>query len=185
MSLKRLSYAALIFTVLLAPGIATAQISVSPGETVQITQADGGATSCQISLVSAPCTLARFVGTGAAASSNAVSAHYDQLLPALGAANYATASIFSDFDVPGPPGTLVNVQVSTTFDVQTRLFGGGAYKTAVALSMNVSDLSVATVPIPVGSYPLFETERSGDQGFTDLTAGEEAQVVYDDTSSFP
>jgi hypothetical protein len=115
-------------------------------------------------------------------ASNTVHARYDQLLPAVGAANYATASIHSDFDVPGPPSTLVKVQITTTFDIQTRLFGGGAYKTAVALNMKVSDLSVSNVP--VASHPLFEQERSGDQGLTDISGAEEAQVEYDDTSSF-
>jgi hypothetical protein len=174
----------LVMTILIAPRMAAAQTSVPPGQTVNITQAAGGSTSCQISFASASCALLRFSGTTAVSSSNTVNAHYDQLLPAVGAANYATASLFTDFDVPGPPSTLVNVQVSTTFDLQSRLFGAGAYKTAIALSMKVSDLSVSSVPIPLAAHPLFETERSGDQGVTDVTGGDETQVIFDDTSSF-
>jgi hypothetical protein len=164
------------------PGLAFAQTNVAPGSSVQISQATGGATSCQIALVSASCSLfGRFNGTIAVAPDNKVYAHYDQLLPAIGAANYARAAIFADFTLPGSPATLVDAQISTTFDARGALFGGGAYKGAVSLTLKVSDLSVSGVALATDT--LFEQDRSGDQGLTDVTAGSETQAVFGNNSS--
>lgn len=106
---------------------------------------------------------------------------YDQVAPALGAANYARASVHSDFMVPGPPATLVDVQVSTTFDFTGRLFSAGAYKAATSLTIHLLDLTVGRV---IASHTLFEQERSGDQGISDVTGSSETQAVFGNTSAF-
>jgi hypothetical protein len=132
--------------------------------------------------VSVTCFLPRFNGTAAAPGSNTVVARYDQLVPAVGTANYAAAAIFNDFTLAGAPDTLVNTQISTTFDFNGEVFGAGAYKGAATLSMRVSDMTAGGVQI--ATHTLFEQERSGDHGISDVTGGSETQALVGSNSSF-
>ena len=180
---SKLTASALASSILLMlPAAAAAQFTVGPGQRIQITEATGGDTSCRIAGVSSPC-VARFAGTDFNTALNRVRAHYDQLLPALGAANNASASLFADFTVQGPASSFVYAQISTTFDLDTGLFGGGAYKTAASVVVHVTDITGGGV-LPIASHTLFVQERSGDQGFTDLTAAEESQSPRGATGAF-
>ena len=163
------------------PLIASAQPAVAPGGSLVISDATGGDTACRIGGVSTPC-VARFNGTGFA-TPDTVAAHYDQLLPALGAPNYAAASLFADFDVSGPLGSVVDAQISTTFNFTGLLLGGGAYKTSASLTMHVIDVT-GGANVQIASHPLFEQERSGDQGFTDVSSGGESQAVRGSNVAF-
>jgi hypothetical protein len=163
-----------------SPSLLIAQTTVAPGGAITISQPTGSGTSCRIAGVSTPCIL-RFANTGA--GGNTVTAHYDQLLPNISIPNYATASLFADFVLSGPPGSFVDVQISTKFDFDGELFGGGAYKSAASLSLHVTDVT-GGANTAVASHSLFEQERSGDQGFTDVSSGSEVQVVPDSVSAF-
>jgi hypothetical protein len=162
------------------PSMLLAQQTVAPGGAITISQPSGSDTSCRIAAVSTLC-VARFANT--AAVGNTVTAHYDQLLPNISVPNYAAASLFADFVLSGPPGSFVDVQISTKFDFDGELFGGGAYKSAASLSLHIADVT-GGANTAVASHTLFEQERSGDQGFTDVSSGSEVQVVPDGVSAF-
>lgn len=174
--------AAVTSAVLLLPAAAAAQFTLGPGQRIVITEATGAESSCRIAGVSSGCGILRFLGT-APIPPNVVRAHYDQLLPAIGVANTAAASLFTDFQVSGPLETFVTAQISTTFDVDTSLFGAGAYKTAASVVVHVTDITDGA-GVPVASHTLFEQERSGDQGLTDVAGAAETQSPRGSTGAF-
>jgi hypothetical protein len=171
----------LTLILLSSPSALLAQQTVAPGGAITISQPSGSGTSCRIAGVSTPCIL-RFANTGIGGPTT-VTAHYDQLLPNISIPNYAAASLFADFVLSGPPGSFVDVQISTKFDFDGELFGGGAYKSAASLNLHVTDVT-GGANTAVASHTLFEQERSGDQGFTDVSGGSEVQVVPDSVSAF-
>ena len=169
----------LITLLIISPSALLAQSSVSPGGAITVSVPSGSNTECRIADVSTPCIL-RFAGT--AAAGNTVRAAYNQTLPNISVPNYAAASVYGDFVLSGPPGSFVDVQISTKFDFDGSLFGGGAYKSAATATLHVSDITGGG-DTPVASHTLFEQERSGDQGFTDVSAGSEVQILRGDVSA--
>ena len=163
------------------PSAVLAQATVAPGGAITISQPAGSDTACRIGNVATPCVL-RFAGTGVVGA-NTVRANYDQLLANISVPNYATASLFADFVLAGPPGSFVDVQISTTFDFDGALLGGGAHKSAASATLHVTDIT-GGANTPVTSHTLFEQERSGDQGFTDVALGSEVQMVRGTVSAF-
>jgi hypothetical protein len=167
---------------LFSPPPASAQVTINPGGAANITAPTGGDTSCRINAASISCAILRFLGTDVV-TSNTVRAHYEQLLPAIGVPNYAAAGVYADIALPGPPNSFVDAQIATTFDFSGFLFGAGAYKGTATVSLHVTDITSGG-SVPVASHTLFEQERSGDQGLTDVTAGGETQTLRGSTSTF-
>jgi hypothetical protein len=164
------------------PEVGAAQLTINPGGTANITTATGSGTACRIDAVAASCDILRFSGTDVV-SSDTVRARYDQLLPAIGVPNYAAASLYADIVLPGPPDSVVDAQIATTFDFAGFLFGAGAYKGTATVSLHVTDITSGG-SVPTASHTLFEQERSGDQGLTDVSAGGETQTLRGSTSTF-
>jgi hypothetical protein len=109
----------------------------------------------------------------AQADDNFVRARHNQMSGAgIGEPHVATARIYDDFRIPGSPDSFVPVLFSVTYDLFLSLLGSAAYECAGELSLVVEDVTSGTA-IGVGSVSLFRQDRSGDQGFTDLTTGRE------------
>jgi hypothetical protein len=176
----------LIVLVAVVPYAAFAEPFVSPGETLEFAHADGGGTQCRIATGVLPDTgpcedpLTTFH-----AADNFVRAVFDATLltGGLGEAHYTTAWIYNNFSIPGDPNNLVDAQISVTFGYYGVLFAGGAFKTSGTLSLEVADVTPGD-PIRLITGPtIFQQERSGDQGFSDIAIGQELQYPRGESAS--
>jgi hypothetical protein len=77
---------------------------------------------------------------------------------------------------------VVDAQIATTFDFAGSLFGAGAYKGTATVSLHVTDITGGS-SVPIASHALFEQERSGDQGLTDISAAGETQTLRGSANS--
>jgi len=182
-----------ILAVLIWPVSVQAQagVSVSPGEEVELIDVDGGGVNCRKGTVDGwdlfgDCVGGGFFGTNANPGANEVRARSNAGLSLLlfftanGVPNYATAHIFKDILIEGgPPDTHVPVSISVVFDYRNFFFLGASHVASSSLSLHVIDLATG---LPVASHTMFETERAGDQGFTDLALGDQRLVLVDSSS---
>jgi hypothetical protein len=179
---------ALLVVAGLAPS-ARAQVNVLPGQSVTLGgtevggSADGGFVSCEIGGVAVSCDLPQYDFTVAQPDNYFVRARHNQNIgTGIGEPHQAAASIHDDFRIPGPPDDIVSVQVSASYDLFLSLLGSAAYEGAGQLVLSLEDVTDAT-PVPLGSTILFRQDRSGDQGFTDVTTGREAYRIDGDVGS--
>jgi len=165
---------------------ARAVVSVEPGGEVVLMDVDGGGVNCRRGTSGGvdflPDCLLGFLGTNADPGANSVRARsFAALNPvtfvtAIGVPNYATAHLYKDIMVEGPPGTHVPVEISALFDYKNFFLLAAAYVASSSLSLHVVDLQTG---LPVASTTLFETGRDGDQGFTDIAIGDQRLVLVD------
>jgi hypothetical protein len=161
---------------------ARAQTSIAPGQSATLSGTDVGAEAEGGDLVcSTSCFLPEYLFSSVQPEDNFVRARFNDMVIFTGLAlpHVATARIRNDFEIPGPPDSVVLVQISATYDLFVSLLGSAAYEAAGELSLVVEDVTSGT-PVAVGSVSLFRQDRSGDQGFTDITTGRE---VYDMTAA--
>jgi hypothetical protein len=163
---------------------AHAQVSILPGQSANLGgtdsgggPADGSQVTCRIGVFDVPCFFG-FSTSFAAPADNTVHATHDALIAiGLGEPHVVTASIFDDFRIPGSPDDYVEVQLSVSYDLHVSLLGSAAYEAAGELSLVVEDVTSGTTQ-GVGAASLFRQDRSGDQGFTDVTTGREAYQIF-------
>ncbi|HET9361416.1 MAG TPA: hypothetical protein VFO58_16805 [Vicinamibacterales bacterium] len=166
------------------PQPCAAQVTINPGGTANITTATGSGVACRIGDEPRSCNLSRFSGTEVSPGTNTVHAVYDQQAPTIGEANYAAARLHADIELAGPPNSVVDVQIATTFDFDGAVSGAGAYKTTASASLHVTDITGSTA-LPVASHTLFQQERSGDQGPSpSIDVAGESQTLRNDASTF-
>ena len=158
---------------------AHALVEILPGQYVTLGGSDtgsagnGGEVSCAVSFVDVSCLLPEFVFSSAQPNDNFVRARHNRFAASgLGEPHVATARIYDDFAIPGSPDSFVPVLFSVAYDFDLSLVGAAAYECSGEVSLIVEDVTSGTL-IGVGSASLFRQDRSGDQGFTDLTTGRE------------
>jgi len=155
---------------------------IKPGDTYQFSQADGGGTQCRTATgIPADTTLCGTLTTYDAAQ-RFVRAVFDAnlLTAGLGEAHYSTAWVYNDFAIPGAGTNVVDAQVSVNCDYYGILFAAGAFKSSGTLSLEIEDRTAGRV---VSSTTIFQQERDGDQGFTDLAIGQELQYPRGESAS--
>lgn len=180
------SCAVVALCLLCANGTARAMERVAPGETIRLTRVDDGGVFCRrgtVPLLARRCIRGAFAGTLSRPSKGRVRARSSVLISfsALGIPNYATAFIYKDISLAGPPDNLVPVQISVTFDYRNLFVAAAAYFVASNLSLQVIDLKSRAV---VAKHTLFETSQNGDQGFTDIAGTSQRQVLLGETANF-
>lgn len=166
---------------------ARAAVPVLPGQSVDLGGsdvgggADGGDVTCTLGVVDVTCgfpTGLGFAGTTTEPADNFVVARHGAILgTGLGEPHLASARIYDDFTIPGPAESFVSVQISVSYDLFVSLLGSAAYEVAGELGLVVEDVTTGTAE-GVGAASLFRQDRSGDQGFTDITTGREAYRIY-------
>jgi hypothetical protein len=171
--------ACILLALACAAAPARAQVTISHGSYVTLggsdpgSAADGGGVSCAIAGLGVSCLLPEYLFSTANPGDNFVRARHNRNSGSgLAEPHVATARIYDDFRIPGPPDSFVPVLFSVTYDLYLSLVGSAAYECSGELSLIVEDVTDAT-PIAVGSASLFRQDRSGDQGFTDITTGRE------------
>jgi hypothetical protein len=175
---------------LLIGGSAQAVVSVPPGGDTVLMDVDGGGVDCRRGTFDGvdsfpDCVLGGFTGTSADPGGNSVRARSraalsgPEILTAIGIPGYATAHLYKDIVVDGPPGTHVPVEISALFDYKNLFLLAAAYTASSSLSLYVIDLHTG---LPVASKTMFETNRDGDQGFTDIAASDQRLVLVDSSS---
>ena len=163
---------------------ALAQVDILPGQSATLGgseaggAADGGFVNCEIGGAGVACNLAEYLFTVAQPENNFVRARHNQLFAGtgIGEPHVAAASIHDDFRIPGPPDHVVSVQISVSYDLFVSILGSAAYEGAGELTLSVQDVTDGA-PVSIGSTSLFRQDRSGDQGFTDITTGREAYRI--------
>jgi outer membrane murein-binding lipoprotein Lpp len=174
----------LLLAVLLWTPTSIAQVPVDTGDTIEFTQGDGGAVECRIDSAVQVCTDAAFAGTVFDATGRSVSAVVDQATAGAGAGNYAAASVYNDFTVAGVATSLVEAQVSATFDWAGSILSAVPYEGELLLNLTVSDITGGAPGVAVATHTLFRQSRSGDQGVGGDTPSPESQIVSGANSSF-
>ena len=165
---------------------------VGPGQTVEFITADGGMVECRILDISKSCSTgyrwrnASFGITSVIPGANRIIAVVDPIVP-IGFTNpsYAISSIYNDFQLTPRPGgmlDLVDVQISITWDYFALLVGDAAYDTSVSLFLKVADVTNGGPGVLITTQTLYSQDRSGDQGFTDVSIGSESALLYDENS---
>jgi len=106
----------------------------------------------------------------------------------LGVPNYATSWLYNDIKIEASNDVViddvVNAQISVTYDWEGGVLGTFNYEGRIALSIEVEDITLPTVPKGIGSFDLVARDRSGDQGFTDIAIGGTAYDRNNDTNHF-
>jgi hypothetical protein len=166
------------------PGAAAAP--VTPGGELVLTSVDGGSITCRRGTQEGGSSFLDCLGSGTAGTTadpgdNFVRARsHASLTPvsfgtALGVPNYATARLYKDIEIQGgPPDALVLAEVAAVFDYKNFFFLGASYVAASSVTLQVIDLDTG---VPVGTTTLFETNRDGDQGFTDVALADQRLVI--------
>jgi hypothetical protein len=157
-----------------------------PGGERILTSVDGGSSTCRRGTQEGGSTFFDCLGSGtlgthADPGDNFVRARsHASLTPlsfgtAIGIPNYATARLYRDVEVAGgPTDGYVPVEISALFDYKNFFFLGAAYVASSGVSLQVVDLASGA---PVASATLFQTDRDGDQGFTDVALANQRLVV--------
>jgi hypothetical protein len=153
---------------------------INPGERHYFTKADGGARLCRSANGTLPdtvsCNNALFDKTTFNAANNFVRASVeDTPLTSFAAARIVTASVYNDFSIPGDSAHFVDAQITVTYDFFVALAAYSAYTASSSLSLIVEEIT-SSVPVFIANETFFSMERNGDQGFTDITGGE--QIDY-------
>lgn len=171
--------------VAIVPLAAYAAPSVNPGETLLFAHADGGGTQCRTADGSLPDTVNCSGATTFNASQNHVRAVFHATLPinSLGKAHYSTAWVYNDFSIPGNPTNLVDAQISVKFDCVGEILATAAYDAKATVTLEVDDITPGGPVLPVTSSTIFQQERSGSQGFTDISSGADLEYPRGDTAS--
>ena len=166
----------------LAPFTSIAAPAVGPGQTYQFSHADGGGTQCRTATGILPDTTTCGSLTTFSASDNFVRAVFDAtlLITGLGEAHYSTAWVHNDFLIPGEATNIVDAQISVTFDYYGILFAAGAFKSSGTLTLEIEDRTANRL---VSSTTLFQQERDGDQGFTDIAIAQQLEFPRGETAS--
>lgn len=160
--------------------------AVAPGQGHAFTNADGGFVECRANRSNRTCgsfglvrpLQARFSRSGRSFDVSAKT----PLNTGLGLPWIASAGIFNDFSIPGP-GTLVPVRVSVTYDYESQLLGAAAYAVSSEMQLTLADITAGAPGVQVGSTTLSSRERTGDQGFTDVSAGGQVDTLLRESGS--
>lgn len=166
------------------PTHAQGLVSVGPGEEAVITHVDGGDRECRQggSDYFENCIFGGFLSTHADPAGNFLRSRSHASLTLLtfstasGEPNYATTWLYADIIVDGPHGTFVPVSLSAIFDYNNFFFLGASYLASSSVSLRVVDLHTG---LTVAKKTLFETNRDGDQGFTDVALSDQRLVLLD------
>ena len=178
--------------------------TIGPGDTAVFTTADGGQIACA-ALDFTPnrlplppstadhCLLPRY-GVGYTTSDPSTNTVWAMSVLSAGLSaipGTATSSVYNDFTVAAErhhdAGTsrrrnpLVDAQIAVTYDFVTQTGGVSVYRDEISLALRVQDL---TASLPVGTLSLFNNERTGDQGVTDIVASIVTIPVDDGSDSF-
>lgn len=179
-------FVALLVVTLAWTAPAPAAELLAPGEGLVLTSVDGGSSTCRRGTKEGgssffDCLGSGTLGTRADPDQNFVRARsHASLTPlsfatAFGVPNYATARLYKDIVVQsGPPDGYVPVEISALFDYKNFFLLAAAYVASSSVSLQVIDLTTGS---PVASATLFQTDRDGDQGFTDLALANQRLVV--------
>jgi len=153
---------------------------INPGERHYFTSAEGGKKECRSADGSLPdtvsCNKPLFQATTYDPAGNFVRASVsDTPVTSFAAARIVTASVYNDFTIPGDFSHFVDAQISYTYDFFVGLAAFSAYSASGELSMIVEDIT-DTIPVFIAQEVIYTLDRSGDQGFTDISGGE--QIDY-------
>jgi hypothetical protein len=162
---------ALAFAVYIPATSAHAQPTVAPGGTIVFTAADGGSVTCR-RLAPIGCIPGIVNGT-TDASARSLTAR--SLIPVTGAGvpNYATATIYNDFTIAGAGvDTVVDAQVDVMYDFFSSINVAVLSKVAADLSLSIVDIGFG-FPIPVAASAIVSTNRTSENGVTDVSQGTE------------
>jgi hypothetical protein len=173
-----------------APVAAQAQ-TVSPGGWEFLTTPVQRGTECYHNNQSRDCSLRMFVApnrpteaTGtlirATVESEIVDIGLDELDRAIAWLDY---EFLVEGDSNSPvDGALVNGVIAVRYDLRTFLGGGAAYAANTLLVMTVSDISDPGES-EIASLTLWDSNRQGDQGVTDITLGRERHIFNNNVAS--
>jgi hypothetical protein len=183
---------------------AHAQPVIGPGQAHTFTAVDSDGVACRVGTHVVECRVLPFLGTGSpTAGTRAIGVSIDipddrrlsagyifdtpilipLPLPPMSVPHYSTASVYNDFFIPKSSDTVVEAQISVTYDCVSEIFAGGAFKAKTSVTMGIEDVS-GLVPVGIASHELSKVERSNEQGFTDFSFGSEREVLVGETSSF-
>ena len=171
---------------------ANAAPDVAPGATHVFSTPDGGETECRIEALAVACgfPFVRFSGTDFDTGTKEVSAVFSPVVGTVGEANHASASLFNDFTITDASLTasgsdgVISAHVSAAFDYRAFLLGAAAYTVDAELNLVISDVTGGAPGVPVASLTLATRDRSGDQGFTDVSVGGQSVVLTNEGSGF-
>lgn len=178
--------------------------TIAPGDTSVFATADGGEIACA-ALDFTPnrlplppstadhCLLPRY-GVGYTTSDPSTNTVWAMSVLSAGLSaipGTATSRVYNDFTVAADrhrdAGTsrrrnpLVDAQIAVIYDFVTQTGGVSVYRDEISLGLRVQDL---TAGLPVGTLSLFNNDRSGDQGVTDIVASIVTIPVDDGSDSF-
>jgi hypothetical protein len=162
---------ALALAACLAATGAHAQPTVAPGGTIVFTAADGGSVTCRRL---APISCVPGIVDGSDDPSGR-SVFARSLIPVTGAGvpNYATATIYNDFTIAGSGvDTVVDAQIDVTYDFFSSINVAVLSKVGADLSLSIVDVGFG-FPIPVAASDIVSTNRTSDNGVTDVSQGTE------------
>ena len=181
---------------------------ITPGKTLAFTQADGGKRECLYGRLVIPDWLGcgnyftvwhakipdpsslTAINTSHDAAGNYVGAAFSNISlepPQLGVPYNATGAVWNDFSISDPDknGDIVDAQFSVAYMVEGGIAGTANYDGALSVSLEVEDITRGTgSPVSIGSLELFNKDRQGDQGFTDIAAGGSTYRRANDSGSF-
>ncbi|MGE5301410.1 MAG: hypothetical protein ACM3MB_10705 [Acidobacteriota bacterium] len=154
--------------------------TIYPGERHYFTNADGGTKECRSANGTLPdtvsCSKPLFSATTCDPAGNFVRASVsDTVATSFAAVRIVTASVYNDFSIPGDFSHFVDAQIAVTYDFFVGLGAFSAYSSSGGLSIIVEDIT-DSIPIYVTNESIYKMARSGDQGFTDISGGE--QIEY-------
>jgi hypothetical protein len=173
--------AAVVLAALLVPAPSFgAPPTINPGQRYYFTTADGGKKECRSANGTLPdtvsCSKPLFSSTTFDPAHNTVRAIVsDTPITSFAAVRIATASVYNDFTIPGDFYHFVDAQITVTYDFFIGLAAFSAYTAGSTLSISVEDIT-DNIPVWIANETIDDGQRSGDQGFTDITGGE--QIEY-------
>jgi hypothetical protein len=151
--------------------------TVSPGQFIYLGTSVRRGVECFIGYDPDDCSGSRWRSPGlpTAASGNHIRGTLAPDLPiGLGLDNRAIAWLEYEFSVAGTTG-FVNVELAIKYDLDAQLAGSGAYAANSLLTATLTDISDPNQAY-LASVTLWDRNRQGDQGVTDIAGGGEHYV---------
>jgi hypothetical protein len=162
----------------LAPPTAHAQPSVAPGGWIYLDTPARRGVECWIGYSTSDCDLPRWRSPGlpTEATGTLIRGNFAPDLPVgLGLDNRAIAWLEYEFQVAGSTG-FVNMSIAAKYNLDAQVGGSAAYAANTLLSMTLTDISDPNEAF-IASVTLWDGNRQGDQGLTDISAGAEHHVA--------
>lgn len=168
----------------LAPAPGWAQPVVTPGQWIYLDPPVRNGVECWSGLASADCSTSRWRSPGLPTESSGriLRGVFAPDLP-LGAGldNRAIAWADYEFTVGGTEG-FVDVFIGIKHDVTVSMSGSAAYGAAVQVSATLTDISDPNEAY-IESVELWNSNRQGDQGVTDISGGGETHYLRGEVRS--